>query len=186
MLFIVGCIIEVIFCTLSLFIATFYSQDWGYGNVFKESSVSLGNKDGWTLIDQYGAIYIFLIGLVIVAATIYLICFLTKHENIIPRFVIGIVFLIPIIFLIVAMNNALQAGQFVKMGFITIGAGTNSGLTNFGFLFLLASVTSFVLVCIGLKQRKEEQFNNSEKNVSEIKIKQVTQHEETTAEEWKL
>ncbi len=190
MLFIIGCALEAILCILSLFVATFYSQSWGYGKVFKEKAVSLGNKDGWTLGSQYGLAYGLLIGVVILTCIVYLVMFITKHENLIPRFIMGIVFIIPAVFLITAISTNAVEGQFSSIGFITIGAGVKSGLTNFGFLFIIGNIVAFVFVCKGMKKRAQERTDSPEKKVSEIKVKKIKVTDENVeqpkVDEWKL
>lgn len=184
MLFVIGCCLELVLCTLSFFIATFYSQDWGYAQIFIERSVCFGNKNGWTLLGEYGPIYGIIIGIVIVTMITYLICFFTKHDNIIPSFVILITFVTPIVLLFYAISQAVQKGQFIKMGFITIGHGVNSGLTNFGLLFVVGSIVAFILVCKGLVARKQKNLQNPEKKTKQIIVKK--KNDDVKYDDWKI
>lgn len=122
MLFIIACAIEVILCILSMVIPTVYTYNWQYGSIKGVGSVhDKGDMHSFTLMNMYGWAYILIIVIVLIVAILYLVLFLMKKGDSLPKFVLTIVFLFPIIMMVAAKVMLYQSGNYIKSDIASYG-----------------------------------------------------------------
>ena len=80
MLFVIGVLAETVLCILSLFIASMYSEDWGYAKVFREKAYAVGDKNSFSLLSMYTWVYGMIVGVIFAACVVYLVLFLLKKR----------------------------------------------------------------------------------------------------------
>lgn len=169
----IGIVLELVLCVLSLFLGTMYSEDWGYASAFREKAYVAGPPDSFTLLSMYGWVCALVIGLVILFSVGYLVAFFLKKAYLLPSFLIIAAYLLPIGMIFAGIGTLASDGQFVQIGFITVGHGTHAGMTAFGFVFLLGSILAFVLTCIGIHRQKAAVAAENKQEVKEIRRKEA-------------
>lgn len=171
MLFLIGTILEIVVAVLVFFLPVIYTRNWEYGKIKGIGKVyNEGGQTTYTLSSIYGVLTIVLLSIVLVVAVLYLVLFLAKKTNIIPGFVLGLVYLFPIGLMIAAKVSLAVDAKFIKSGVATYGSGTSSGYTWIGWLLMFLMITAFVLVIIGLRKNKIKQNYQPITGVKNIKI----------------
>lgn len=185
MIFVIGCILEIIVCLLAAVIPTLYTQSYKHGSISGVGSfLDQGKKYTYTLSEMYGAFYIIAILVIIAVCVLYIVFYFTKKQNIIPNFVITLVFLLPVALMFFAMGELGSDAKAIGNSIATYTEGTDSGLTGFGFLALLGFIVAPLLTGAGLIINKEEQRQNPEKNVQEIKVKPNKKAQNVSSDDW--
>ena len=179
MIFLIACILELIICIASIFIPTVYTQDYSwikikdFCSLYKEESASQ-----LTLLSYFDYIYIVIISIVVFAMVVYLILYFTKNSNLIPKFILDVIFAMPVILMIAAEIMSVSHSH-TSGGGIYVGAGTSGGLTVYGWLLFVAFVAVLILLNIGLKCQRKKLSEEKETNVKEIKIKKKKSDKDT-------
>ncbi len=171
MIFSIACILELIICIVSIFIPTVYTQDYSWIK-FKDF-FSLYKKEGasqLTLLSYFDYFYIAIISIVVLTMIIYLICYFTKNSNLIPKPILEVVDALPIVLMIAAIIKS-TTHDVVGDDVIFVVAGTNSGLTVYGWLLFVAFVAVLILFNIGLALQRKKLAEEKETTVKELKIK---------------
>lgn len=173
MLFLIGTILEIVAAILAFFLPVVYTRDWEYGKITGIGKVyNEGDKNSYSLSTMYGVFTIIVLVLVVTVAILYLVLFLTKKTNIIPRFVLAIVYLFPVGLMIAAKISLHSEGEFIGNSSAVYGTGSNSGYTGLGWLMMILMIAAVGLVSAGLIANKAKQNGpNKTTGVKEIKIK---------------
>ena len=173
MLFVIGTIVEIVVAFLAFFLPTVYTRNWEYGRISGVGKVfNQGDKYEYTLSTMYGVITIILLILVIAVAVLYLVLFFMKKTNLIPRFVLAIVYAIPIGLMIAAKISLASDGKFSGNSEAVYGTGTSSGYTGLGWLLIIIMVVAFLLISSGLiVERVKENGPNKKIEVKKIEVK---------------
>lgn len=171
MFFIIGIILEIIASILSFFLPTVYTRDWEYGKISGIGKVlNQGGQTRYTLVNLYGVLTILFLCIVIITCIIYLVLFLKKKDNLIPKFVLAIVFLFPIGLMIASKISLSVEGEFIGNKTAVYGSGTSSGYTGLGWFLMILMFVSLFLVVVGLITNKVNE-NCINKTVSKTEIK---------------
>lgn len=190
MLFVICCVIELLLCILSAFIPTLYTKDWWSYRIKNVSSAyTSGGVHQFTMLDMYGWIYFVVMGIVAVTSIVYIIAFLTKHQNIIPQFVIGIVFLLPIALIIASTSELKQESYTVGNKYASISAGTSSGLTGFGVALCVLCILNLLFAFSALIAYKKIADDKADKSIEVINVKESKKKKAEKIEDiddWKL
>ena len=171
MIFLIACILELIICIASIFIPTVYTQDYSWIKI--KDFCSLYKEEGasqLTLLSYFDYIYIVIISIVVLAMVVYLILYFTKNSNLIPKFILDVIFAMPVILMIAAEIMSVSHSH-TSGGGIYVGAGTQSGLTIYGWILFAAFVAVLILLNIGLGLQRKKLAGHKETTVKELKIK---------------
>ena len=186
MLFVIGVLAETVLCILSLFIASMYSEDWGYAKVFREKAYAVGDKNSFSLLSMYTWVYGMIVGVIFAACVVYLVLFLLKKQGLIPAPLLLVLFLLPFFMMLMGIGRLAQDGQYVQIGFITIGSGTRSGLTAFGMIYLFGSIAAYILICVGMAVDRSKQDAEAKREAKAIKVKKKEDKQPVDRDDWKL
>lgn len=186
MLFVIGILAEAVLCILSLFIASIYSEDWGYASAFREKAYAVGSQNSFSLLSMYTWVYGLIISLVVAACIFYFVCFLLKKHVQLPAILLLVYFLLPLIMMFIGIGRLAQDGQYVQIAFITIGSGTHSGLTAFGTIYLFGSIAAYILICVGMFIDRGKQDAEAKRDVKAIKVKKKEDEQPIDRDDWKL
>ena len=171
MIFLIACILELVICIASIFIPTVYTQDFSWVKI--KDVCSLYKNEGasqLTLLSYFDYIYIVIISIVVLAMVVYLILYFTKNSNLIPKFILDVIFAVPVIFMIAAEIMSVKRNT-ASGGGIYVGTGTHSGLTVYGWLLLVAFVAVLILLNIGLGLQRKKMAEDKEITVKKLKVK---------------
>ena len=137
--FIIGVVGVIIVAFASLFVPSYYSYSWGYANfegIIGDAATSQTAKGYYSLVDSFGPIAYVIFGLTFVILLVYTILMLTKNSNLVPTWMLFIAAMLPIVNMIIGVILSKGEGQFVRVGSLVIGTGTNAGLSGWGFRYL--------------------------------------------------
>lgn len=185
MIFLIACIVELVICVLSAFIPTVYTRDYSWIKI--KGVGSLYNKEGvsqLTLLSYFDYIYIAFIAIVVVTMITYLILYFTKKSNLIPKFVLEFVFAIPILLMIAAEIMSVTRNT-TSGGGIYVGTGTQSGLTVYGWIMLVAFVIVLILLNVGLVLQRKKLGKDTKATVKELKTKKPDKDDTINPDDWK-
>lgn len=152
MFFIIGTIMEIIVACLCFFLPVVYSLNWKYDATSSFAKYTTSNKITYSLSTVLGASTIILLLLVISIAILYFVLFFLKKVDKIKIFIFPIAYLIPPILMIVAKSRLHKKGNIVGTVYAT---GTNSGLTGWGWLMIVLTIVSAILVVVGLVRNED-------------------------------
>ena len=161
----------MIFLIACIFIPTVYTQDYSWIKI--KDVCSLYKKESasqLTLLSYFDYIYIVIISIVVLAMIVYLICYFTKHSNLIPKTVLEVVFAMPIVLMIAAEIMSVTRST-ASGGGIFAGTGTQSGLTVYGWLLFAAFIAVLILLNVGLVLQRKKLAEDKETTVKELKTK---------------